>query len=220
MKPDRRWGNIHQATKATLVEIKHRDTGAVIFSRDVESNTVAKTLRIAIILKIDIRHADLSGQDLTNTYFDGADFSYCNMAAANLSGASFRNARFDHASMNRVIAHHGNFEKALFNQAFMQKSSFVGANLNNVLSMEGDWRYADCTNADMRGFGTRGAQLKGMILDGTLLDGDDTRLGYRAPRHKVPCVCDGPCQNCIGCDVPKKYETFGELASPGKTRSF
>lgn len=220
MKPDQRWINTIEGQAATLVEIKHRDTGAVIFQRNVEGNTVAKTLRIAIILRIDIRHADLSGQDLTHTYFDAANFSFCNLAAANLSGGSFRHARFEYANLDSIIAHKADLNSAVFHQAFVQNASFVGASLNNCLSMEGDWRYADCTGADMRGFGTRGAQLKDMVLDGTLLDGDDTRLGYRAPRQKVPCICDGPCQNCVGCEVPKKYETFGELASPGKTRTF
>jgi uncharacterized protein YjbI with pentapeptide repeats len=190
--------------QSTLIEIKHRDTGAVIFSSNKEGNTFAKALRLALILGIDIRHADISNQDLSHGYFAGANFNYCDLRGAIMTGGNFFHARFDRANLSKVTAHNANFMWAVMHNTCAQQADFTGSKLNNAVSMEGDFSKSNFTNADLSGFATRGANLKDIVTDGAILYETNTRIGYKWPRQKVPCVCDGPCQNCVGCESPKK----------------
>jgi len=205
MKCDRRWINTQEDVLATLVQIKHRNSGAVIFERTVEGNTVAKTARIASILRIDLTYADFSGQDFSHSYFDGANFAYCDFTGANLTVASFQKAKFHHTSLGNVIANNANFENAILHQAYAKNGSFVGANLHDALSLEGNFDNCDFSHADLRNFGTRGVAFRNVKTDGALMDATDTRIAYRAPRIAIPNVCDGDvCQQCAGCESPKK----------------
>ena len=195
-----------------LIEIKHRNTGEVLFSREAVNNTLLKTLRIAIILKHDIRHADLSNADLSHGFFEKTDFSYCDFTNSNLSHGNFYNARFDKASMHNIIAKHGNFEDAVFHGTFLKNANFNFANLKNAISMEGYWNGSDLSNADLRGFGSRSAQLKNLTILNAMLDETDTRIGYKAPTIEIP-VCKPPCpttcqQHCKHNNNPFKCNSF------------
>jgi len=188
----------------TQIEIKHRDTGAVIFSRQSAGDTFATTLRLAIILGVDVRHAELANQDLSHGYFEDVNFAYCDFTGANLTGANFKHARFDHASMGGVVANGANFERAIFHQAYIRGASFVGANMAHALSLEGTWNEVDFSYADLTGFTTRGVRFRNLNLFGAIVDDSDVRINYKWVKPNVPCVCDGPCQNCVGCKSPKK----------------
>ena len=210
MKPDKRWVTPPETQLTTPIQIKHRDTGAIIFEREIEGNTLAKTLRMAIILKIDVRHADLSGSDLSHGFFMNGDFSYCDLTGATLTGADFAHAKFIKASMSGIVdSYRTIFEEAIFDKVYAPDSNFKYANFNNAIGQECNFGEqtvlgkvvipgSDFSGCDLRGFGTRGANFRGIITDeNTLLDETDTRIAYRAPRIAVPKCSDSECDpNC------------------------
>ncbi|MEC5164040.1 pentapeptide repeat-containing protein, partial [Janthinobacterium sp. CG_S6] len=69
-----------------LIEIKHRWTGAVLFSHDVEDNTMALTVQAARSADANLRGADLSDANLSDADLRGANLSGADLSGANLSG--------------------------------------------------------------------------------------------------------------------------------------
>lgn len=264
MRYDRRAVHPHTVqTTPTTIEIKHRDTGAVLFTRTEIGNTLAFTLRIAIILKRDVRHADLTGADLSNGFFAGGDFSYCDFTEATLNGADFSHTQLDRATFDHTEGTGTNFTGIViadidFKRCDFTDAKFSGSTLTDIKFIRCSLKAANFDEATLNNvnlwwtYAAR-AQFANAVLDhlhGQYVDFSDvdfltakinnafiwigkftgakanpeagfrTQKGGDTPRYKIPCVCDGPCQNCVGCEVPKKYETFGELASPGKTRAY
>ena len=79
------------------IEIKHRYTGAVIFSLDEDGLTIKRTVEKAAEVKInlriaDLRGADLRGADLRGAYLSSADLSGADLSDADLSSADLRGA--------------------------------------------------------------------------------------------------------------------------------
>ena len=58
-----------------LIEIKCRFSGRVLFSHDVENNTMQLTLEAAITAKIGLRNSDLSNSALSYSDLRGSDLS-------------------------------------------------------------------------------------------------------------------------------------------------
>lgn len=71
----------------TRFEIKHRQTGAVLFSGD------------GLLRDADMRDADLSWADLSGTYMRGADLSGADMRNADMRGADMRRTSLFRADM-------------------------------------------------------------------------------------------------------------------------
>ena len=69
------------------IEIKHRYTGAVIFSLDEDGLTIKRTVEKAVEAKID-----LGGADLRGAYLGGADLGGADLRGADLRGAYLRGA--------------------------------------------------------------------------------------------------------------------------------
>ena len=91
----------------TTIQIKHRNTGDVLYECDtpegMESGLIMRDadLRYADLRDADLRDADLSGADLRDADLrdadlSGADLSYANLRYANLRGAdlSYANLRY------------------------------------------------------------------------------------------------------------------------------
>jgi hypothetical protein len=74
------------------INIKNRNTGAIIFSRDAEGNTLKVTIEKAVSVSADLRNADLSsanlsGANLSSAYLRGADLRGADLRGADLRGA-------------------------------------------------------------------------------------------------------------------------------------
>jgi len=81
-----------------LIEIKNRFTGAVIFSHNVENNTIALTVQFAVKSRADLSGADLSGANLYGANLTGANLTDANLTGANLTGTNLTGAKYGDAS--------------------------------------------------------------------------------------------------------------------------
>ena len=76
-------------------EIKHRFTGAVLFSLECESFKLCVEAAVkarANLAGADLAGADLAGADLTGAYLAGADLAGAYLAGADLTGADLTGA--------------------------------------------------------------------------------------------------------------------------------
>lgn len=72
-------------------EIKHRFTGAVLFS--AETDSIKLCVEAAIKSGADLNGADLYGADLYRANLSGADLNGANLSGANLNGANLYRAK-------------------------------------------------------------------------------------------------------------------------------
>jgi hypothetical protein len=80
-----------------LFEIKHRFTGAVLFSLETESFKLC--VQAAVKAKAYLSGAYLDGADLSGAYLDGADLSGADLSGAYLSGAYLSGADLSGADL-------------------------------------------------------------------------------------------------------------------------
>ena len=96
-----------------LVEIKHRFTGSVLFSAEVDALLSTEELRLGAAVRLAIKAranlacADLAGADLT-----GADLAHANLAGANLAGAHLAGANLAGANLARADLAGANLARA------------------------------------------------------------------------------------------------------------
>ena len=84
------------------IEIKCRFSGSVLFSHDIENNTMRMTLEAAVSARANLARANLDGANLARTNLDGANLvgaylvdAYlvdANLVDANLAGANLARA--------------------------------------------------------------------------------------------------------------------------------
>ena len=68
-----------------MIKIKHRQTGAVIYSCDC--STLKEALIRAVKEKVNLRYSDLSYSDLSYSNLSYSDLRYSNLSYSNLSGS-------------------------------------------------------------------------------------------------------------------------------------
>ena len=68
------------------ININKRNTGAIIFSRDAEGNTLKVTIEKAVSVSADLRGAYLRGADLRNADLRGANLDGAYLSGADLDG--------------------------------------------------------------------------------------------------------------------------------------
>jgi hypothetical protein len=74
--------------KTMKFEIKHRISGAIIFS--LETETFKLCVEAAVQQKLDLRYSDLSGSNLRGSDLRGSNLRYSNLSGSNLSGSDLR----------------------------------------------------------------------------------------------------------------------------------
>jgi uncharacterized protein YjbI with pentapeptide repeats len=189
-----------------LIEIKHRNTGKVLFSNTYEGNTVAKCLRYAHLLKHDVRHADLAGADLSHGHFVGIDLTGADLRGAKLNSANFFTATLDGANLSNTFAVGINLEGAKLHRTTAKNANFTSAWFKDAMSMEGNFQESIFDHGVLLNFMTRGCNFKNISTKATLLDDTDTRIGYKWDIIQPVNVCEQePCQQCVGCESPKKF---------------
>ena len=117
--------------KTIVIKIRNWKTGKVIFSYKCKANTIAKTIRKAVNLGVDLSYADLSMASIKDVNLEGAKLSHSNLFGANLSNTRLVNADLSYANL---------MESCLFN------CDFSNANL-----LCADFKYAyylDIANVD------------------------------------------------------------------------
>jgi len=124
-----------------LIEIKNRFTNSVLFSHDVEENTLKISLLAALKAGADLHGANLHGANLHGADLRGADLRGADLRGADLDGANLYGANLDGADLHGADLHGANLR---------------GANLRGA-----DLRGADLDGANLRGADLRGANLYG-----------------------------------------------------------
>ena len=125
-------------------EIKHRDTGAVLYSGGGKSlrDVVVAAVRIGADLRgADLRGADLTGADLRGAYLRGAYLTGAYLRGADLTGAGLRGAYLTGADLSG----------ADLSGAGLAGAGLAGADLSG----------AGLAGADLTGAGLRGQKLAG-----------------------------------------------------------
>jgi hypothetical protein len=92
------------------IEIKHRYTGATLYSADVA--TLREALERAVKAGADLRGANLFGADLTRATLDGATLTDANLTGANLFGADLTGADLTRANLTRATLDGANLTDA------------------------------------------------------------------------------------------------------------
>ena len=95
------------------IEIKSRFTGSMLFTHDVESNTMRLTVEAAVSARANLAgaylaganlaHANLAHAYLAGAYLAGANLAHANLAGAYLAGAYLAGAYLDDKSALRGL---------------------------------------------------------------------------------------------------------------------
>lgn len=138
-----------------MIEIKHRETGEVLYHTDA---------------------ASLHGADLTDQGFKGADLRGTDLRQARLSGASFdgadlRGAQLDQAHLHNAFLIGADLRGASLRFACVGFAKLEGADLRTADFEGADLVYADLTNADLRWANLQDAKLNEASLEGAQITG-------------------------------------------------
>ena len=105
-----------------LIEIKNRYDSSVIFSHDVENNSIKLTLETAIKEKIDLKNANLSN----------AKLKYSNLRFADLSNVDFYHADLRDSDFSYADLSNTDLIDSFLNNSNFSNSALEGSNLNNA----------------------------------------------------------------------------------------
>ena len=128
------------------IEIKSRFTAEVLFSAELENNSIKLTLQAAIEAKADLRGADLRDANLY-----GADLRGADLRDAYLRGAYLRGADLYGANLRG---------------AYLRGADLLDANLYGAYLRDANLRGANLCGADLRGANLYGADGKELKCDG------------------------------------------------------
>jgi hypothetical protein len=159
-----------------VIEIKHRFSGAVLWSGEEPS------LRGAVIAAVKAG-ADLAGAYLAGAYLAGADLAGADLAGAylagaNLAGADLAGANLTGADLTDAYLAGANLTGADLTDAYLAGANLAGADLAG----------ADLAGADLAGANLAGANLTGADLTDAYLAGADL-AGARnvTAQQQAPC---------------------------------
>ena len=125
---------------------------------------------------------NLMGSNLTNSTFQGGNFSHSRIDSANLKNSElssanfnnvyFHNSEFDNADLSNALFNNANFWFADLDYADLSESSFTNANFTGASLFAADLtgadlRYANLTDADLRYADLNNINLAGATLKNT-----------------------------------------------------
>src|SRR5688572_15254777 len=102
----------------TKFEIKHRFSGAVLFTADIEAD---ENTLMSVKLGLAVKVAYKEGANLKGAYLKGANLEGANLKGANLKGANLEGANLKGANLKGAYLEGANLEGA----------NLEGANLEN-----------------------------------------------------------------------------------------
>jgi uncharacterized protein YjbI with pentapeptide repeats len=125
------------------------------------SNLENAKLRFLSAKKVNLKNANLRFADISNNYWDEADFSGATLHRANLSRSTMRGANFEKSFSGALELLGGDFTNASFKDAEMdgvdmRAANFTGANFENAI-IDSDGPYdphylaANFTDANFKG---------------------------------------------------------------------
>jgi uncharacterized protein YjbI with pentapeptide repeats len=163
-----------------MIDIKHKDTGAILARVD------GKTLRGASLVNAQLSGADLSGADLTNATLSGALLEHAMLDRASLVGACLDRADLRHASLIDANLTDASLLKAKLGRAQLNgcklryaklagaqlsRSSMIGVDMSMADAQSVELVDANLQTADLRGTNFSDADLRRANLNGADLSG-------------------------------------------------
>jgi hypothetical protein len=163
-----------------MIEIKHRLTGAVIYTAP-DATTTREALEAAIRAHADLAgadlagaylaHADLAGADLAGAYLAHAYLAHADLAGADLADANLADANLAHANLADANLAHANLAHADLADADLAGANLADANLAHANLAHADLADADLADADLAHAYLADADLAGANLaDANLAD--------------------------------------------------
>jgi hypothetical protein len=113
----------------SLVEIKNRFTGSVLFSHEAEENSMKITLLMALKASANLGGANLRGANLYGANLYGANLRDANLGGADLYGANLRGANLRGANLGGANLYGANLGSANLSSANLYGANLYGANL-------------------------------------------------------------------------------------------
>ena len=187
----------------TVIKIKHRRTGDVLFEYEKENNTIIDVLIEAVKQKINLRNANLIGADLREANLCGANLCGANLCGADLHSANLIGTNLYSASLIGVNLRDANICEASLIGANLRGANLGGANLGGA-----DLRNANLSCADLREANLCGAKNIPHIPYACPSDG--AFIGWKTVDHKLIKLeipedarrCSATSQKCR-CDKAK-----------------
>ena len=169
---------------STKIEIKHRSTGAVLWSGEDESLRAAVVATVkarayladAYLAGANLADADLSGADLSGAYLTDADLAGANLTRADLSGAYLAGAYLTDADLSGANLTRADLSRADLSGAYLSGADLSGANLADANLADADLSGADLSGAYLTGADLMRAYLADAnLMRANLADADLTR---------------------------------------------
>ena len=195
-----------------LYEIKHRVTGATLFSLECKSMIVCVEAAVKSL-------ADLSGAYLRGAYLSGANLSGADLSGADLSGADLINANLRGAYLSGANLINANLSGADLSGADLIGANLIGANLSGADLINANLRGADLIDAgqDSRGYRFWAWQDKGVAVyragcrewrnyDDALAHYDD---GYTSDGCREECISR---LSLLRAEALRRWANAGETA--------
>jgi len=120
-----------------MIEIVHRDTGAVILAVEGE-------WRYRIVRYAHLDNIDLHGKALAE-----AELGFANLRGANLADVDFTNADLTGANFNGADLSRANLRSADLHSVTLSKANLTDADLSYATLQSADWRGAILTGANL-----------------------------------------------------------------------
>jgi hypothetical protein len=199
-----------------LFEIKHRWSGAVLFSVEAESFRFAVEAAVkskANLSKADLSEANLSEADLSEADLSWADLSEANLSEANLSKANLSWADLSEADLSEADLSEANLSEADLSWADLSEANLSEANLSKADLSKADLSEANLSEADPRSLRHIKHDIWGILLHAksevpflrqAIVDGKVNGSVYSG---ECACLC-GTIANARKCAV-EDLQTIG-----------
>ena len=180
------------------IEIKNRFNGSVLFAHDVEENSLAITLRMAIKSRANLSRANLSDADLSGADLSGANLSRADLSGADLSGADLYGADLYGANLSGANLSGADLYGANLSRADLYGADLYGANLSGA-NLSG----ADLYGANLSRANLSDAKESGLVIAKTrILPDEGDIVGWKK------CQCDVIVKLLIKSET-KRCHAFG-----------
>jgi hypothetical protein len=133
-----------KGNEQVTIEIKHRHTGAVLFTAQVEA--VREALEAAVKSGANLSRANLSRANLSGANLSGADLYGANLSGANLSGADLSGA-----DLSRADLYGADLSGANLSRADLYGADLYGADLSRANLSGANLSRADLSRANLYG---------------------------------------------------------------------
>jgi hypothetical protein len=170
-----------------MVEIRHKDTGAILHRLDVDTLEMARLAGLNLC-DADLAGANLAGADLTGAVCRAARMQGANLARANLTSAYLADADFRNANLSGAV-----MVPVSLDSADLTGANLTGADLTGAYLAEAKLTQATLTYANLQSTHLGGADLTGARVAFTLFADCPSlhlAIGHSEIQHLGPSTVD------------------------------